>query len=165
MTSMTQYQLDDKRLADGVRIYMTDSNGIQTDDWIAVRSMHHDKFKVALEKAKQTAANNPDSDLAVLTMDAQTRLIAGWSFDEKCSIKNVRLFLKAAPHIAEKIDRVAADNKRFFSSAVMSSSDGLTKNLNSQKNQKAANERHGSTSKPSKKPQAESQQSLNRTVN
>lgn len=134
MTSMIDFMLDEERVASGIRLPLYDKDGNITDDWIQVRSMHSDEFQQALEFAQEHIRKDPSTDVEAVKLDAQIALIAGWSFDEECNIENTRQFMKAAPHIAERIDKAAGNNALFFPDAAVSSSTGQKLKSNSEKN-------------------------------
>jgi len=136
MTSMVDFELDEKRLSDGIRLFLHDRDGVLTKDWIQVRSMHTDVFRAAMEKAKAKVTVSSDN-VTEASLDAKVALVAGWSFDEDCTDENIRSFLQMAPHIADRIDKTAGDNRHFFSTQKTSSMNGSLKNSRSTKKQKA----------------------------
>lgn len=136
MSAMDQFKTRDKA-NDGVKIDLLAPDGSRTDHWIVVRSQLSDSFRAAYKSALQEAARvaaeiapgaKPEQGQQAFAdvirdrlIDCQAALVASWSFDEPCTVENVRQFLIDAPQIADQVDRVAASNARFFGSGSTSS--------------------------------------------
>lgn len=126
MTSITEFYLDEEKLREGVRLPLYGASGL-TGEWIQVRSMHSDEFQSAMEIQKRKMSLDDSLTLSEATLEAQIHLIAGWSFEEECNLDSIREFLKRAPHIAAKVDKLAGDNALFFPEPGKSSSHGPEK--------------------------------------
>ncbi len=125
MGSFKNHCLDDKKLKQGVKLPLFDKDGGISDDYIMVRWAWDDKVRAVMDDLKRDLhiKYNADAkaDASDMILDAITAQVAGWSFSEKATKSNVRKFLKARPDIADKIDTLSAQTKRFFTNSGKSS--------------------------------------------
>jgi hypothetical protein len=67
-------------------------------------------------------------------------LVADWSFEQKCTVKNVQDFLRSAPQFLDQLDRFASDRALFFANRLSSSSATQEPKSRSTKSSKAQTE-------------------------
>lgn len=107
---------------EGIKLTLTLPNGEDTDHFLMIRGVDSDVFREAEAEAKrnamQIAALEDKEQRKVAMADEKLVLVAAlimdWSFDEECSLENVKHFLKEAPHIADQVDQIAARRTLFF---------------------------------------------------
>ena len=113
----------------GVRIPLVLPTGEETGEWLQVASIQSDVYrKVSTEerrKAVEAAMQKEDYEFDEIGINSA--LVIDWSFDEECTRENVAAFLEEAPQIADKINQVAMDNKRFFGNTPTQQSTGSDK--------------------------------------
>ncbi|QJP08409.1 hypothetical protein [Pseudomonas multiresinivorans] len=115
----------------GVKMQLMLADGRQSEHWLMVRGTDSDAFRKVKFEGARTMRDLPTSasdwDRAVardeVVMNSLVSLVADWSFEEPCTTESVQEFLANAPHIAEAVDRAAADRSRFFEIASGPSSD------------------------------------------
>lgn len=103
----------------GITIPLVTPEGHKTNHWIKVRS----KLSHVYEKMKAEIGQKMVRDLAkgrhlIDQIDDDRKLVASlvkeWSFDEPCTLEEVRKFLENAPQFKDEIEEVASDVKQFF---------------------------------------------------
>lgn len=122
---------------DGIRVDLFTPDGRKSGEWLMVRHVWSDVFADAEEAAKVKVGDYLRNELQRLGLkgedeipeevrkgirakgreartDLLAMLVAGWSFEAECTPDNVRDFLHRAPQIADQVDRIAGDAKRFF---------------------------------------------------
>ena len=107
---------------EGRRVDLVHPDGTPSEHWLQIRGMDADAFKIAETGAKREAVEisqiDDDKKRAVAIADVELKtiaaLIADWSFDQKCTSKEVVKFLREAPQIAEMVNRYAARRSLFF---------------------------------------------------
>lgn len=133
-TNKAKFSPDDffsrQKANDGIKLPLYLPDGSKTDEFLLVRGIDSDEFRQAESRANmdllmlmQKDRNEKDaskkSEVATARNENKTRmissLVADWSFEAECSEENVMQLLREAPHIADEVDRVAGDRKRFFS--------------------------------------------------
>lgn len=128
--------LDPANAGKRLRIYNPD--GTPTEDWLQVRHIWSDAFQLANDKEvaaiREVMLANPD-DVSMLDeakREGQLRvwasLVSDWSDDEPCSAENIIKFLRKNPDVGQKIDKFAADSRRFFGNDSTSSDAGSSQN-------------------------------------
>jgi hypothetical protein len=138
---------------DGVRVDLFTPDGVKSGEWLMVRHVWSDAFADAEEAAKLRVAGKLRDELqrsglkgedeippevrAVIKaegrearLDLLAALVSGWSFDSDCTPEAVRAFLHNAPQIAEQVDKIAGDTRRFFGNGSTSSKRGSAKKKN-----------------------------------
>lgn len=133
MSSFKDHVLDPDKTSGGVRLPLFDADGNISSDYLLVRWSWDDKVRAALDELKRKGLKGivqitPDMSAksksgaeatnkalqARLLLDGIVAQIAGWSFDEKPTKKNIIAFIKSRPDIAERVDIASANNKLFF---------------------------------------------------
>lgn len=117
-----------------VPLYLPD--GTKTEEYIVVRSRWSDQVqeanRVAAEKIKQFHLENPDDDLGDAIengkQDVLVASVAGWSCEDEFTPEAVRELLIAAPQLASEIDKIGANDTRFFQNASSHSLNGSKEN-------------------------------------
>ena len=111
---------------EGRKLPLYAPDGTVTGDWLQVRHVWSDAFRMAEEAGLRSLqeqilglGENPapcalDAIKADAKMVLLASLIAGWSFDAECTPEVAAGFLRNAPQIAEQINRFGADSLGFF---------------------------------------------------
>lgn len=131
----------------GIKVPLFMPNGSMTDQWLLLRGVDSDEFRLADVQAKRDAVRlaaipeTKDRDQAIydLTIRLTAVLVADWSFDEECTLENVINFFKEAPQIAHAVDVTAGDRGYFFTQGLSSSSDSQDMSSSLTKSRKGAN--------------------------
>lgn len=103
------------------------ASGEITDHYLLVRSTCSSKYEkakrritqVMLDKKLNSAidkrSNSHDDGWESFdwTLSLATALVAGWSFEEEPSEKNIKHFLEKCPQIREQVESAAADQELF----------------------------------------------------
>lgn len=144
MGSMNEFYTREPANA-GKRVMLSRPDGTPTDSWLNVRSRWSDEFRAAQDKALQEAAKASESEreeaIKRLKLDVLASLVASWSFEQPCNAANVREFLENAPQIAERVDKIAGDDVRFFGNGLSDSTLGPSPNSSSGKSPKGRKSR------------------------
>lgn len=119
---------------EGERLTLYTPDGKETEHWLQVRHVWSDAFMEANDLAiaqmqeAVMAAQGDTAKVAAANRDAKYRLwaslVAGWSFDEPCTPEAVEAWLREAPQIGARLDKFAADSRRFFGNGSTSSTAG-----------------------------------------
>lgn len=106
---------------EGHKIPLYAADGRATSHWLRVRGIDSDTFRKAQTKQTRRVAEFaalPDAErdeaVAEATLEMQASLVAEWSFDMPCTLKNVMDFLREAPQIAAEVDKFASRRSFFF---------------------------------------------------
>ncbi|OYW93773.1 MAG: hypothetical protein B7Z23_04465 [Pseudomonadales bacterium 32-61-5] len=107
---------------EGERMPLSLPDGTPTDEWLLIRGVDSDQFRVALDdfrrellaiaSLKDEAEKADRTEVARLALNAA--LIIGWSFDAEFSEAALLEFLRESPYITAEVDRFASDRRRFF---------------------------------------------------
>jgi len=107
---------------EGERMPLSLPDGTPTDEWLLIRGVDSDQFRVALDdfrrellaiaSLKDETEKADRAEVARLALNAA--LIIGWSFDAEFSDVALMEFLRESPYIAAEVDRFASDRRRFF---------------------------------------------------
>ncbi|PHI29680.1 hypothetical protein [Budvicia aquatica] len=115
-----------------VVIPSADTNeGIPTGDVLTVLSIFSERFRKAesegYRRIRESLKATEDKDQKIsqsvyeeVALDSIAQLVSDWSYDEPCTIENVKEFLSANPHMYDLINRLAADHAVFFGNAATS---------------------------------------------
>jgi hypothetical protein len=107
---------------EGERMPLTLPDGTATNEWLLIRGVDSDQFRLALDDFRRGlltfASVKDDKEKAEKTEAARLRLnaalIIGWSFDAEFSEAALMEFLRESPYITAEVDRFASDRRRFF---------------------------------------------------
>ena len=107
---------------EGERMPISLPDGTPTDEWLQIRGVDSDQFRVALDdfrrellaiaSLKDETEKADRTEVARLALNAA--LIIGWSFDAEFSDVALMEFLRESPYITAEVDRFASDRRRFF---------------------------------------------------
>lgn len=126
--SMEQFFTRQKASA-GKKVPLQLPDGTRTEFYLIIRSRWSDEFRKAKEAAMRAAAakvaaegKNVDADALASSaaIDMIAALVVDWNLPETFTPENVRKLLQEAPQLAEKIDKLAADDKYFFKDGSLS---------------------------------------------
>jgi hypothetical protein len=105
----------------GVRVNIPDS-----DDWIHVLGQDSDAFRKAQAEMRKSILGYVQENgeksrhtlefmslVDKLTDDLKASLVADWSFEETCTVENVKELFLNAPAIAELVDVTAGKREKF----------------------------------------------------
>jgi hypothetical protein len=120
---------------EGKKLPLFTPDGKATEHWLVILSQWSDAFLSRRDAAMRAAAKEiAGLDEAARKVRAESELlqlkaalVSAWSFDLPCTGENVVNLLKNAPQIAERIDQLAADDRRFFVESPTSTSGPETK--------------------------------------
>lgn len=131
MTDFSAFHTRD-RANEGIRIPLLLPDGKPTEHWLQIRSIWSDAYqgsraeivRMALEHGRELAekslsdeqkrdmrAEQDRSRRAVLA----SSLIAAWSNDDPLTEESAVNFLLQAPQVLREIEKIAEDDRRFFS--------------------------------------------------
>ena len=143
MTSMDQFHTR-TRANEGIKLPLSLPDGTETEHFLTIRGVDSDVFREAEAEAKRNAMQ-----VAVLEGDDQRKeaiadeklnlvavLVMGWSFDQECTLENIKAFLREAPQIADQIDQIAARRTLFFGKRLSNSPPSRKQNSGSTKPRK-----------------------------
>lgn len=107
---------------EGERMPLSLPDGTATDEWLLIRGVDSDEFRLALDAFRRDlltyAAIKDEAEKAEKTEQARLRLnaalVIGWSFEAEFSEAALLEFLRESPYIAAEVDRFASDRRRFF---------------------------------------------------
>ena len=107
----------------GIKLQLERPDGTPTDEFLIVRGIDSDAFQqkqievrsaILREMKEDESDEHFDAIQQRHKIDLLASLVAGWSFDKKCKLEDVKEFLTNAPHIADKIDSISADRVFFM---------------------------------------------------
>lgn len=108
---------------EGKKVFLSKPDGTPTKYYLIVRSQWSDAFQAAKARAMQTVARlvagqeiSPQDAADAQTLECAVALIAGWNLPDEFTVDNVREFLREAPQIRQRVDKIAGSDKSFFSS-------------------------------------------------
>lgn len=107
---------------EGIKLPLVLPTGERTEHWLQIRGIDSDIFRAAEAQASrrvlEIAAIEDKDEKAKAENDVKADLLASlviaWSFDQECTIENVKAFFAEAPQIANMVDRAASQRSRFF---------------------------------------------------
>lgn len=107
---------------EGERMPLSLPDGTPTDEWLLIRGVDSDQFRVALDDFRREllvlASVKDEKERAEKTEAARLKLnaalVIGWSFDAEFSEAALLEFLRESPYITAEVDRFASDRRRFF---------------------------------------------------
>lgn len=126
MASMSEFFTRPKANAGVVVKIPRRPNGQPCEEWVRVLGVDSDAFREAeaserreLMRIGQIADESErKKSAAVNGLEWHRRLMASlvpeWSFDEPCTVENVREAFKNAPYIQDKVEEVANNSALFF---------------------------------------------------
>lgn len=128
----------------GMKIPLVLPNGEESEDFLVIRSVDSDAFRMAESDAKREvmrAAQVDDIDerrriAKENTLNMQVALVKEWSFDEPCTPENVRVFLVGAPQVADALDQLATKRALFIEKKSQNSKPTQSTKLNKRKPRK-----------------------------
>lgn len=129
---------------EGIEVPLYLPNGEKSNQWIRIRGVDSDHFRLAEADSRRQAMNIATIDdtleRAKAISDAKLALIAelviSWSFEQECTLENVKDFFRQAPQIADAVDQVASKRALFFGRGSSNSQSSLSQSSDSTKNQK-----------------------------
>ena len=129
---------------EGVEVPLYLPSGEKSNHWIRIRGVDSDHFRLAEADSRRQAMNIATIDdtleRAKAIADAKLALIAelviSWSFEQECTLENVKDFFRQAPQIADAVDQVASKRALFFGRGSSNSQSSLSQSSDSTKNQK-----------------------------
>lgn len=129
---------------EGVEVPLYLPSGEKSNHWIRIRGVDSDHFRLAEADSRRQAMNIATIDdtleRAKAIADAKLALIAelviSWSFEQECTLENVKDFFRQAPQIADAVDQVASKRALFFGRGSSNSQSSLSQSSGSTKNQK-----------------------------
>lgn len=107
---------------EGERMPLSLPDGTPTDEWLLIRGVDSDQFRVALDDFRRellaAASIKDEAEKAEKTEAARLRmnsaLVIGWSFDIEFTDDALLELLRESPYITAEVDRFASDRRRFF---------------------------------------------------
>ena len=113
---------------EGIEFKLALPDGTPTEHWLRIRGIDSDAFRRAEAESRRLMleiASKGDKDAAEAASNSAREqllasLVAGWSFSEPFTKENVLKLLVDAPQIADQIDRIASNRKRFFGNGLNS---------------------------------------------
>lgn len=129
---------------EGIKLPLSLPDGTETEHFLVVRGVDSDVFREAETEAKrsamQVAAMEDEAERKGAMADGKLTLVASlvmdWSFDQECTVDNIKAFLHEAPQIADQIDQVAARRTLFFGKGLSNSQSSQKQNSGSTKPRK-----------------------------
>lgn len=115
-----------QRANEGIQVPLYSPTGEKTDEWLLVRGKDSDAVRLAhaassrrmVEAAALAKSTGKPIDADALAEEERLNIIvaivAGWSFEDKCTPEAVKAFLKEAPQIADMLDSLSARRAAFF---------------------------------------------------
>lgn len=107
---------------EGERMPLSLPDGTPTDEWLQIRGVDSDQFRVALDDFRREmlalASLKDEAERAEKTEAARLKLnsalVIGWSLEAEFTEAALLEFLREAPYVAAEVDRFASDRRRFF---------------------------------------------------
>lgn len=105
-------------------------DGTPTEHWLRLRGADSDAYKKAaaesnrriLEFSKDPEVNKKAAAFLAAERDRMVaETVMGWSFEMPCTLENVMMFFKKAPHLLPVINTLVANRQSFFSHSSTSS--------------------------------------------
>ncbi len=121
---------------DGVKVPLFYPDGTRSDEWLMVRGVDSDAFRVASVDSQREVASiaaiadkqERDEAVAASQRKVMSSLVIGWSFEAECTPEAVQAFFREAPQIMGAVDKIVSDRAFFFALASSSSSDTQSSN-------------------------------------
>jgi hypothetical protein len=128
-----------KRANEGFESPLSLPDGTPTEHTITIYGVDSDSFRKAQSESHRRMidiAARQDKEAAEQMVKTEkftllASLVKSWTFDMPATVENVAALLEEAPQIADMIDRIASDRKRFFRSGSSNSSPAQEPNSNS----------------------------------
>ena len=106
----------------GIKVDLSLPSGEATNHFITIRGIDSDQFRDADTKVRRSALTIieiEDDDIKEEMikeshLDILASLVIDWSFDDDCTIENIKKLFTEAPQIADTVDRSAAKRSLFF---------------------------------------------------
>lgn len=107
---------------EGERMPLALPDGTPTDEWLLIRGVDSDPFRVAMDDYRREmlviASLKDETAKAQRTEQARIKLnaalVIGWSFEAPFTEQVLHELLRESPFIASEVDRFASDRRRFF---------------------------------------------------
>jgi hypothetical protein len=107
---------------EGVKMPLVLPDGTETKEWLLIRGVDSDDFRIAEASSKRAAMElssiKDDKErykaIEAVKIKFIAAIVAGWSFKREFTLDAVIELLTEAPQIAESIDRMAANRSLFF---------------------------------------------------
>ena len=142
-----------ERANEGIKLPLTLPGGGKTEHWLKLRGIDSDAFREAEDDSRRVAMvaaqlKDKGEQKAMLReekLNLVAALVIDWSFDQECTLENVRKFLQEAPQIADDINKVCARRSLFFGKRSASSDNTQNPSSDSadrSKDQKPVSEKH-----------------------
>lgn len=122
-----------QRANDGLELPLSLPDGTPTEHKITIYGIDSDAFRraqadshrrmldIAAKGDKAAAEEMVKNEKYILLAS----LVKAWTFDLPLTVESIANFLAEAPQIADQIDRVASDRRRFFKNGSSSSTPAL----------------------------------------
>ncbi|TMO66753.1 hypothetical protein [Pseudoalteromonas aurantia] len=113
----------------GIKLPLYLPDGSESEHYLMVKGIDSDAFRDAETLAKRNAmtfaAIEDEAQQKDAFADEKLTLIASlvgdWSFEQACTLDEVKNFLRQAPQICDQIDKVAAKRSLFFDNGLSNS--------------------------------------------
>lgn len=107
---------------EGERMPLSLPDGTPTDEWLLVRGIDSDEFRMATDEFRREllalASLKDEKERAEKSEAARLKLnaafVIGWSFEVEFTRDALLEFLRESPYITAEVDRFASDRRRFF---------------------------------------------------
>jgi hypothetical protein len=108
---------------EGIDLPLSLPDGTATEHKIKIRGVDSEVFRKAeiesRRRAMEAAATKGKEGIAPSEQLEErlfliASLVISWSFEQECTIENVKAFLREAPQVADQIDSLAAKRSLFF---------------------------------------------------
>ena len=135
-TNQLQQFFTRQRANEGIVLPLALPDGTPTEHSITIFGIDSDAFRQAEADSRRSmleiVAKGDKAAAEEMIKTEKYRLLAslikGWTFDVPLTLEAVSSFLAEAPQIADQIDRLASDRRRFFKNGLSSSSPALEPN-------------------------------------
>jgi hypothetical protein len=128
-----------KRANEGIRVYLRDGDGNNTDAWLLVRGVDSDAYRAANDTVQSTMvrlasavraksdaplleATKEETDAAI--MASRVALVADWNLEGECTPAAVEELFREAPYISDQVHVAAHNRDRFLGSCSTTSTAG-----------------------------------------